>query len=446
MKILSFNIRGLGGRLKVVEVRNLVRSENVDMVCLQETKKESVDKKLCASLWGADDFEWAFYPSEGRSGGIVSIWKTSIFKLETSIIQPNFIALYGRWGEQNLDCWVVNVYAPCVQQLKKDLWVRLHALMDEKGGARWCLVGDFNSVKDAKERKGVAVNFRREKAECFAEFIQKTSLIDLPLSGRKYTWYKPDGTCMSRINRFLITIGWLDQWPNLSQWALSRGVSDHCPIILKMEDLDWGPKPFKVLNCWRNEVGFVDFVKNEWRGLKVEGWAGFILKEKLRDCKGEDFGLTMEEVLQRKELLATWHHYAHQKESLLLQKSRTRWLQEADANTRFFHGHFQDCKWNRPYFQGLDFKTLNPTKFEMLIEPFSLQEVKAAVWDCENTKSPGPDGFNFYFIKDFWDIMQADFMSFFTDFHVYGRLVKGANNSFIVLIPKKDIPQRVEDY
>nr|KYP47721.1 hypothetical protein KK1_030603 [Cajanus cajan] len=130
---------------------------------------------------------------------------------------------------------------------------------------------------------------------------------------------------MSRIDHFLITIGWLDQWPNLSQRALSRGVSDHCPIILKMEDLDWGPKPFKVLNCWRNEVGFVDFVKNEWRGLKVEGWAGFILKENLRgmkcklkvwnkevfgdlnkkinearkqvtrlDCKGEDSGLTME--------------------------------------------------------------------------------------------------------------------------------------------------------
>nr|KYP57326.1 hypothetical protein KK1_003586 [Cajanus cajan] len=160
------------------------------------------------------------------------------------------------------------------------------------------------------------------------------------------------------------------------------------------------------------------------------------------DCKGEDSDLTMEEVLQRKELLATWHHYAHQKESLLLQKSRTQWLQEGDANTRFFHA----CINQRMKINEIYFKTLNPTEFEMLIEPFSLQEVKAAVWDCENTKSPGPDGFNFYFIKDFWDIMQADFMSFFTDFHDHGRLVKGANNSFIVLIPKKDSPQRVEDY
>lgn len=32
------------------------------------------------------------------------------------------------------------------------------------------------------------------------------------------------------------------------------------------------------------------------------------------------------------------------------------------------------------------------------------------------------------------------------EFHAHGRLVKGLNPSFITLIPKKDSPQRIDDF
>lgn len=35
---------------------------------------------------------------------------------------------------------------------------------------------------------------------------------------------------------------------------------------------------------------------------------------------------------------------------------------------------------------------------------------------------------------------------FLTEFQKHGRLVKGSNSSFIVLIPKKDNPQKINDY
>ncbi|CAJ2647905.1 unnamed protein product [Trifolium pratense] len=68
-----------------------------------------------------------------------------------------------------------------------------------------------------------------------------------------------------------------------------------------------------------------------------------------------------------------------------------------------------------------------------LTKPFSLEEVKAAVWDCDSYKSPGPDGINFGFIKDFWAEMQGDVMRFISEFHRNGRLTKGLNASFIAL-------------
>ncbi|MCI69491.1 endonuclease/exonuclease/phosphatase family protein [Trifolium medium] len=42
-----------------------------------------------------------------------------------------------------------------------------------------------------------------------------------------------------------------------------------------------------------------------------------------------------------------------------------------------------------------------------MTKPFLAAEVKAAVWDCDSLKCPGPNGISFGFIKDFWDELQA---------------------------------------
>jgi hypothetical protein len=68
------------------------------------------------------------------------------------------------------------------------------------------------------------------------------------------------------------------------------------------------------------------------------------------------------------------------------------------------------------------------------------------VWDCDNYKSPGPDGIMFGFIKDFWDILMVDMMRFLVEFHRNGKLAKGINRTFIALIPKVDNPQWMNDY
>jgi len=75
-----------------------------------------------------------------------------------------------------------------------------------------------------------------------------------------------------------------------------------------------------------------------------------------------------------------------------------------------------------------------------LIKPFSVDEVKEAIWDCDSFKIPGPDGVNFGFIKDLWLDLKDDVMRFVSEFHRNGKLAKGINHIFIVLIPKVDNP------
>ena len=58
----------------------------------------------------------------------------------------------------------------------------------------------------------------------------------------------------------------------------------------------------------------------------------------------------------------------------------------------------------------------------------------------------GPDGFNFNFIKSFWDVLKVDFWNCIKLFEATGNITSGCNPSFVVLIPKKINPLVFSDY
>ena len=51
--------------------------------------------------------------------------------------------------------------------------------------------------------------------------------------GKKYTWYKANGTAKSRLDRVLVSDEWLRKWPMAKQYILPREVSDHRTIVIK---------------------------------------------------------------------------------------------------------------------------------------------------------------------------------------------------------------------
>lgn len=130
------------------------------------------------------------------------------------------------------------------------------------------------------------------------------------------------------------------------------------------------------------------------------------------------------------------------KDSLLAQKAKFKWLREGDANTKFYHrvinkrrkrndisGIIIDNVWReevqevkegiynffkehytsrvvpRPSLRA-DFaaKTMSTVENAMLTAPFVEEEIYAANRMCESSKSPGPDGYNFGFFKEYWEL------------------------------------------
>nr|KYP55936.1 Transposon TX1 uncharacterized [Cajanus cajan] len=112
----------------------------------------------------------------------------------------------------------------------------------------------------------------------------------------------------------------------------------------------------------------------------------------------------------------------------------------------FFHNIFMEQHWERPLLKGVQFKQISDREKCQLTEAIGIEEIKMAVWDCGSSKSPGPDGFNFKFIKPFWETLKGDIVRMVKEFHANGKLPKGTNSTFITLIPKVDDPQSLDDY
>jgi len=201
------------------------------------------------------------------------------------------------------------------------------------------------------------------------------------------------------------------------------------------------------------------------------------------DSKGEVSELIEEEVLELQELSVTLHSMSRTQNNISCQQSRLKWLKEGDENSKKIHrivsssqrcnainlvkvdgvnvegvqgvraavfthisNHFKRQAADRPGVAALPFCKLSYAEAGNLTKPFTVEEVRQAVWDCDSFKSPGPDGINFGFIKQFWEILKGDFMKFIVDFHRNGKLTKGVNSTFIVLIPKVTSPQQLNDF
>jgi len=56
-------------------------------------------------------------------------------------------------------------------------------------------------------------------------------------------------------------------------------------VLFKSKNVDLGPKPFRVLDCWLKNKSFGKMVNESWTQTQQRGWGGYILKEKIKCLK-----------------------------------------------------------------------------------------------------------------------------------------------------------------
>ncbi|GMP24335.1 hypothetical protein CsSME_00001633 [Camellia sinensis var. sinensis] len=343
MKLMSWNVRGLGNLEKRGRIRKLIYERKADIVLLQETKNVSILEKEVRALWGKRNMDFMVVGSEGSAGGLLCIWDPDVFRMVDCCCNRRLILLSGKLLN-SFDCNILNVYAPNEVSSRGKFWDTLIELKSGFPNPWYKGMMDLNS------------------------FIQSCELNDLPLLGKKFIWSNAqDGEKWSGIDRFLLNPKWLMKF-NFKEWGLPGLFSDHCPIMLIDDERDWGPKPFRFINAWSSHPSFSLFVAKVWDEFRIIGKAGHVLFQKLKmlkvelkkwnlevfgnlaiklknaeeelvelDIVAENRGLVAAEKARRRQVRGEVWKLSKMVEWLWQQKSRVNWTINGDKNTRFFY-------------------------------------------------------------------------------------------------------------
>ena len=144
--VLSWNIRGLNSEPKQLALHNAIVTSGCAIVCLQETKKTSFDLAFIKSCCPRQFNCFAFMPSHGASGGIITIWKSSMFT-GSVLFSDHFALVVNFTSTQSRQTWTLaNIYGPCTGDERVTYTNWLYEL-DIPASQAWLLLGDFNYIR-----------------------------------------------------------------------------------------------------------------------------------------------------------------------------------------------------------------------------------------------------------------------------------------------------------
>ena len=206
---------------------------------------------------------------------------------------------------------------------------------------------------------------------------------------------------------------------------------------------------------------------------------------KIEELDAKDDNDALDDIgnLRRMELFSQLGLVDKKLDSIYRQKARVNWSKYGDTNSKFFHSAIRwrrlknevkgveiDSQWceepevvrreakrvfenrfkaTKDYgvtLGSVEFKSLSMEVSRKMVSNFTEEEVKDVVWQCGGSKSPGPDGFNFNFIRKCWDVLKMDIMEAVSFFQVTRSFPKGCNASFIALVPKVRDPSSLEQF
>ncbi|GMI64464.1 hypothetical protein HRI_000115700 [Hibiscus trionum] len=150
MRILSWNVRGLGMDRTVRRFRAVIRDISLSVIFLMESKLPAIKMERVRKLFGY--VNGVEVSSDGRSGGLCLGWKDTV-TLSVRSFSTNHIDVM-IIEENGGRCWRLTGFygAPEVGN-RIHSWNLLRRLNDCPD-VPWCVIGDFNELLFQHEKSG----------------------------------------------------------------------------------------------------------------------------------------------------------------------------------------------------------------------------------------------------------------------------------------------------
>ncbi|GJU13851.1 RNA-directed DNA polymerase, eukaryota, reverse transcriptase zinc-binding domain protein [Tanacetum coccineum] len=338
---------------------------------------------------------------------------------------------------------------------RKSLWKTLEVYKNMIKGCPWILIGDWNEIE----------------------------VEDINWTGLYFTWIQskqdPNRVILKKIDRILGNSRFMGKFPNAHAVFFTHLTSDPCPALLQIPNAFNKPKKaFRFANFIPDKPEFMKITKDQWN-MPIKGCNLYELVKRTKNMKihmknlawkkGNMFSRTEEWKNKLKEIqtkvdaephnadlrteetniLKEYCEAVRDEEKFLFQQAKIEWLKDEDMNTKFFHAYLKSRR-NRSRItmiknekDKIDFdKTVSHTDAEWMLRPVSNKEIKQAMFDIDDNRAPGPDGFSSKFYKKAWDIIRNDVCAAVKEFFNKGKLLGELNATVISLIPKLETPTK----
>ncbi|CAN0920895.1 hypothetical protein LINGRAHAP2_LOCUS32319 [Linum grandiflorum] len=229
MIVLIWNCQGLGNPCAASVLGELVKTHRPNVVFLSETQ---VDNSRMEEIRILLKFEECFLvPARGHSGGLSLLWREKD-AVHITQFHTHFIDAHVR-GVVNDSFRLTGFYGCPERERRRESWELLKRLNQVTCGP-WCVVGDFNDILHQHEQNGRHAR-QQNLIDRFREAVAECNLVDVELEGCPFTWSrakgKPHGV-ESRLDRAMVNVNWVEQFPQGTLRNLVAPVSDHSPILL----------------------------------------------------------------------------------------------------------------------------------------------------------------------------------------------------------------------
>jgi hypothetical protein len=127
----------------------------------------------------------------------------------------------------------------------------------------WVLGGDFNLIKHSENRNKLGGDII--EMNMFHELIADLNLVEIPFSGRNYTWSNMQADpLLAKLDWVFTSYSWTFSFAATFVQPLPRTTSGHIPFVLHIGSSIPKSKMFRFENYWIEHRGFLDTVNLHW--------------------------------------------------------------------------------------------------------------------------------------------------------------------------------------
>ncbi|KAE8795280.1 hypothetical protein D1007_30019 [Hordeum vulgare] len=203
-------------------------------------------------------------PANGTIGGLILLWDTSKYVV-TDVAVREF-SISATMTPLNGHPWAITtVYGPH-DDARRTLFLTELQDVARSICAPWLVLGDFNLITSAADKNNL--NLDRRWMLRFRQALNASSLKEIRLIGRKYTWSNEQSPrTLVRLDRAFCTVDWELMFQNTKMLPESSSMSDHCPLLLVNDGMLRKQRRFQFEHYWQFIHGFHEVVLAAWNSI-----------------------------------------------------------------------------------------------------------------------------------------------------------------------------------